>query len=296
MSSSCAPVGGWAWGRGVEFFSAARERGSMCLLDQIDAGRSHYDLMRKQSEQWEGWSLEKFVYPPDEYFQRSQREWELADFILVQSSWVRDCLVSQGVSLDKMVCVPPVYETESDRPVGPRGRNGSGPLRVLYVGNLSIMKGIQYLVKATRCFSKQLLQVKAVGPVRLSAQALSQLPDNITVTGPVARDQIQVFLDRADVLVLPTISDSFPVTQLEAMACGLPVVISDQAGSIVEHGRTGLIVKTGSVQDLVEALDCLASDRELCANLGRNATEAVKEFNLTNFGRSLRTIVERKVQ
>ena len=82
--------------------------------------------------------------------------------------------------------------------------------------------------------------------------------------GPVTRKQAAEFYRNADVFILPTLSDGFAITQLEAQAHGLPVIASKNCGKVVENGVNGIILDEPSAACIAHAVrDCIASPDRL---------------------------------
>jgi len=81
-----------------------------------------------------------------------------------------------------------------------------------------------------------------VGPIGISEEALACVPSNMTFHGPVSRDRTEAYYRSADLFVLPTLSDGFALTQLEAMTHGLPVIATPNCAEVVSDGVDGLIV------------------------------------------------------
>jgi len=82
--------------------------------------------------------------------------------------------------------------------------------------------------------------------------------------GPVTRKETAEKYKAADVFILPTLSDGFAITQLEAQAHGLPVISSKHCGGVVEHGHNGIILQEPSVACIAAAIrDCVADPNRL---------------------------------
>jgi len=82
--------------------------------------------------------------------------------------------------------------------------------------------------------------------------------------GPVTRKQSADFYKRADVFILPTLSDGFAITQLEAQAHGLPVIVSKFCGKVVESGRNGILLEEPSAACIAATVrDCIADPDRL---------------------------------
>ena len=98
-----------------------------------------------------------------------------------------------------------------------------------------------------------------VGPVEPGLQDHLNLPANVERVGPVSRSVVEMYYRQADLFILPTHSDGFAITQLEALARGLPVIASRQCGDVVVDGHNGRlidVVTTDGIEEQVRwALD-----------------------------------------
>jgi glycosyltransferase involved in cell wall biosynthesis len=98
-----------------------------------------------------------------------------------------------------------------------------------------------------------------------------------------ARADIPVLLNALDIFVLPSLSEGLPMSVLEAIACGLPVVATEVGGmpEVVVHGHTGLLVSSQDVEQLTAALVTLIQQPGLRRRLGRQGrARAVAHFSL----------------
>jgi glycosyltransferase involved in cell wall biosynthesis len=258
--------------------------GAVALVDQIDPARVEYDIVRDEAAKWPGWELVP-LNPPDAYFDRLAAEWDAASGVVVNSRWAADALVRQGVAREKLHVVPLAYES---RAVGASPRNPSGrPLVVLWLGNVILRKGIQYLIEAARQLTDRAIRFVVAGPVGITPHAVATAPANVEFRGRVTRDRATREYLAADVFVLPTLSDGFALTQLEAMAHGLPVIATSNCGAVVDHGRDGLIVPAGDARLLAEAVAALDDDRGRVAAMGEAALAKSRQFSLAAYAARL---------
>jgi glycosyltransferase involved in cell wall biosynthesis len=273
----------------LETVKVLRDRGVFTVVTQVDPARVEYEIARREAAKWPGWAPAPPEIP-DAYFDRLAAEWDAADAVVVNSKWSADALVQQGVPREKLHVLPLSFEPDADADnavyrtaAGSKDR----PVVVLWLGNVIRRKGIQYLVEAARLLAGRPIRFVVVGPIGISKKAIAEAPPSVEFVGPVTRDRTGTYYRSADLFVLPTLSDGFAITQLEAMAHGLPVVATPCCGAVVEHGADGLIVPAGDAAALATAVADLADDPDKRANMGRRALLKARTFSLANVASSL---------
>jgi glycosyltransferase involved in cell wall biosynthesis len=148
-------------------------------------------------------------------------------------------------------------------------------------------------VEAARALHAEQIEFILVGPVGISDSAIRSFPSNIELLGPVTRAEVGEVFRSAHVFVLPTLSDGFGVTQLEAMAYGLPVITTSNCGKIVVDGVNGFIVPARDSQRLAWALSRLAGDRALLRELSCAALQTIEAYAIPSNGRVINQQVAR---
>jgi glycosyltransferase involved in cell wall biosynthesis len=145
------------------------------------------------------------------------------------------------------------------------------------VGQIAHRKGIKILLDAARRLSGRRLEFILVGPL-VSPELLRDMPVNVRWLGAMAHEDAADQLQLADVLVLPSLEDAYPLVTMEAMATGLPVIVSDHAGTseLITNGLDGLIVPAGQVTPLEEALRQLLEDQALRITMGIAARRRIE--------------------
>jgi glycosyltransferase involved in cell wall biosynthesis len=174
------------------------------------------------------------------------------------------------------------------RPPGP----GTGPLRVLFLGQVILRKGIQYLIKSAQLMADWNVRFDVVGPVGISQKAISSAPDNVFFHGRATRDQIGGWYAQADVFVLPTLSDGFAITQIEAMAYGLPVIATPCCGAVVTDGVDGWIVPPRDCHALAQALHRYIHQPQVLRAHQEQARLKARQFSLEQLGDNLTRLEE----
>jgi glycosyltransferase involved in cell wall biosynthesis len=259
------------------------------VVDQIDPGRVEEEIVQAETAKWPSWqALPGGI--PDAYFHRLEQEWHLATRVVVNSDWSRNALIRQGVPPEKLAVIPLCYEPSMDR--CPRRDVGSeAAVTVLWLGLVILRKGIQYLMEAARVLRHQRVRFIVAGPIGISPEAVASAPDNMQFLGPISRSHVPDMYDSADIFVLPTLSDGFAITQIEAMAHGLPVITTPNCGKVVTDGEDGRIVPAADAPALAAAIEGMASNRAALLKMSHNAIRTVQRFSVEESTERLRHLL-----
>ena len=210
---------------------------------------------------------------------RVAAEYALAGRIRVASTFSRSSMVANGVDAAKVHVLAYPVDVGRFAPVAEPGQ-ANGPLRVCSVATLARAKGFPVLIEAARALGPGRVRLRLVGGTdsRASRRILERLRAGVELTAaPV--EQIQDAYRDADLFVLPTLHDGYGFVVAEAMASGLPVVVTATCGAadLVEEGRTGWIVREDDVDALAAALRSAMERRAELPAMGRAARLAVQE-------------------
>ena len=135
----------------------------------------------------------------------------------------------------------------------------------MWLGTLCLRKGFPYALEAARKLEKHPVNFTFAGPSDIDLRQI-KWPGNANYIGQVPRISVRGIWESHDLFLLPTLSDGFAITQIEAMAHGLPVITTDRCGDVVEDGLSGIKIQAGSTEAIVEAvLRFLDGEIELAA-------------------------------
>ena len=251
-------------------FETAKRFGCRTVLGQIDPGPVEMHLVQ-QLERQSG--VADSEWPESEYWEDWRAECELADAIVVNSEWSRDALMQEGIPAERMHVIPLAYEkTKADQILVrnfPSVFSTDRPLRVLFLGQVILRKGIRELADAINLLQGYPVEWTIVGGGNLQLlKHLKTLPQTV-VAGSVSRLEVADYYRRADVFVLPTHSDGFALTQLEAAAWSLPIIASERCGTVVIPGETGLRLNDVTGQNIADCIHSLLADPALLEKLSR---------------------------
>lgn len=174
----------------------------------------------------------------------------------------------------------------------------------LFVGRLVREKGVLELISAYATLDESLR--RHVGLVfvgdgvcrgQLEERAASISPGVIRFAGFAQREQLAAYYALAEMLVLPTYADTWGLVVNEAMACGLPVILSAAAGcgpDLLKENWNGVLVPPRDVASLASAMRNLADQPELCATMGANSAQHILLYSPKEWSRGIVRLVEAK--
>lgn len=274
-----------------EIFQTANKRGHAMLLEQtILPTILEEKLMRETEQDWPGWQP-GLEFNDQQLAAREQEEWELADRIVVGSPFVAEGLADCGVAAEKIHVVPYGVDSRRFSPT-PSHSSGGRPLRVLFVGEVGLRKGVPYLLEALARLDSKLVEARLAGGVVLDRDRLSRYADRAQILGPVPRSEMPELFRWADVFVLPSVVEGSATVTYEALMSGLPVITTPNSGSIVQDGQSGRIVPVRDIDALAAAIAEYAEDPALLESHRAGANAARAHADVTRYARNLLTLFE----
>jgi glycosyltransferase involved in cell wall biosynthesis len=175
----------------------------------------------------------------------------MIDQYIALTEFARAQFVAGGLPAERIVTKPNFLAEDP----GPGTQRRSG---LLFVGRLVAEKGIGILLQAAQGLTgQQHLTIVGEGPLRSEVDAVARSHAHVTYLGERSREQVLRLMQSSKALVFPSQwYEGFPMTMVEAFACGLPVVASNlgSMAAIVEHERNGLLVASGDVLAWIEAM------------------------------------------
>lgn len=221
---------------------------------------------------------------PDRPPRRLVEEVALADRLMVQSPFVANFLIAHGVAPGRIVLLPLGADTGHFAPSAatrPAGR----PFQAIYVGHMSLRKGVHLLLEAWRRAALPDAELLLVGPVvdDFGRRLLADLPPNVRHLGVLDRDRLVARLQASDLFVFLSLVEGGPLVVLEALGCGLPCLLSEPSRSVVRPGVEGLLVPARDSEAAAEGLRRLVTDGAERAAMGSAARRRAEQFDWARF-------------
>ena len=263
-------------------FEEAKGLGKACIYDMpigyYHAWKERQDALMRTYADWlpSGRPAARFCVSVEQ----KEREMELADLVLAPSSFV---LRTIREYVDKEVRVAP-YGVDAEKWFPIEEEVEPEPFRFLYVGHVSVRKGLPLLFKAWKAADIEDACLDLVGLWHLAERGKALLPQRIHYLGHCSPEALRSHYQRSQVLVFPSYFEGRGLVIGEAMACGLPVVASDASGaSDIIDDSCGRIFAAGDLDALVECLRFFDRNRERVPAMGRAARAKAETLTWGNY-------------
>jgi glycosyltransferase involved in cell wall biosynthesis len=259
-------------GHALQSLRRAKQRGMITVIERASSHpATMVELLREEHRRWQ-----VLFHLPMWNYTRLLREIAEADYITTPSAFARDSMMAHGVSENKLIRIPFGVDSQYFTPARTQTAH---PFRALFAGQVSIRKGIPYLLEAWQRLGWLDAELWIAGNVTRDFAAIRErwrdLP-GITFLGH-ARDVLSLY-QQSDVFVFPSIEEGSALVTYEAMACGLPIITTPNAGSVARDSEEGYIVPIRNVEALCAALERLRADAPLRERMARAARARAEEF------------------
>ena len=260
-------------GTGLSAGAVAKARGAAYICDRGSAHVRWQDRMLREE-----YAMLDLAFPgvDPRVIDKETREYALADAITVPSGFALASFVEMGVAADKLHRIPYGVDLSAFHAGAGRDRE----FRVLFVGMLSVRKGLHELLQGYQAAGLVNSRLVLVGPAAPETGALlARFPvAALERTGALPRAHVAAEMSRASVLVLPSVEEGLALVMAQALACGLPVIASRNTGAedLFADGGEGFIVDVRDAQAIAERLTRLADDRALLDSMSEAAARRVE--------------------
>lgn len=270
-------------GCALQTFREARKQGIAAIYEQT-SGYWHWlrRLMAEEAERNPEFAeLLPILSDSERHLAWKEQELQLAGTIFVPSQHARRTLA--GIVEEEKIRVVPYGAP----PVRERKRinlDPAQPLQILFVGLLAQHKGIGYLLEAVGLMPGQ-AELTLVGARYRPNAKVDEACRRWRWFETLPHFRLLELMREADVLVLPSLSDAFGLVITEALASGLPVIVTPNAGAseLIDDGREGFIVPIRDAAAIAERLDILYRDRELLARMSQQAQAAAERNSWASY-------------
>ena len=274
---------GWA-NYATQSFIAAKRAGAITVLE---SGSCHIDYQAELlATEYKKWGL---TYPavPAATRDRMRREYLQADYIMTLSQFARHSFITQGIPATKVLTVP----CGIDLAQFTTPRHPTEKFTVLFVGLVSLRKGVQYLLQAWHeaGLSQAVSQLIIIGSLQKDFLAIRHLlprDSNVIFAGGMSRQQLTKHYAQAHCFVMPSIEDGFGMVLGEAMAMGLPVIASTHSGApdIITTSVDGFLYSPYDVTALAKQLAWCYTNPTQANTMGVHGQQTIQKYTWAAYG------------
>ena len=273
MLGECSPL-----------FAAGKQRG-LTVVTEIYIPLSTERIVAQERQNFPDWEPDT----PDFAAIRRERGAEnallaLTDFAICPSKAARDDLVQNfGFTQERTAIVPYGINPELLSVCNESVRG-----RVLFAGTAELRKGIHYFAMAAEKLAARGLhyEFRVAGDVQHSVANQKQCR-YLTFLGRIPRGEMAREFAAADLFVMPSLAETGPEVNYEALACGVPVVTTPEARGVVRDGIEGRIVRARDPEVLANAIVEIIEDREKRDRMARASRERARDFTWECYGERL---------
>lgn len=270
------------------------------ICSAVEHGSFHLEasetVMREEAQRWGVRGA--LPIPPHWLIEKENREFASADCIHLLSTAARDSFLRFGVPLNKIVVNPCGVDLSAFCP----GNKCDDVFRVIQVGGINLRKGVVTALSAFADFKVPAAQMWFVGGTlqgtEIEEVAEKFVSSRVRFISPVPQFKLNELYQQSSVFVLASLEDGFGMVVTQAMACGLPVIISENVGArdLVQDGVNGFVVPVGDPVAITERLRYLHDQPQRCREMGRLARKTVEAgYGWQDYGDRLVASIQARV-
>ena len=266
----------------------AKRIGAVAILDQMIGHLSAGNRVLAEERRLHPEIPTDFRPAPARQVRRCGREVREAEYILAPSDYVRTSVIEAGAAAERVFLLP--YGADTDM-FGREAEPPTPPFRILFAGHIGLRKGVIYLLEAVRRLNLPDIELVLLGRIEGNGDWLAPWRDIFVHRAHLPHPQIPAVFAAAHVYVYPSLHEGSTVSIYEAMASGLPVVTTPNAGSVVRDGTDGYVVPIRDVDALAQRIETLYRDGDLRRKMGASARRQALEHTWDAYARRLSSLL-----
>lgn len=276
-----------AWGNyALVSMQVARRHGARVVIERGSTHPHYQDAILREEFERYGVHVER-AHP--QIIEKGLEEIERADRVVIPSEFVRRSFVEAGVPAGKLATIPYGIDLAAFRAEPKRDET----FRVLFVGNIGIQKGVHYLLEAWKRLGMRDAELVLAGRVEEEMRGVLARYDGLfTLRGHVPHEELYREYSNASVFVLPSLQEGSALVTYEAMACGVPLLVSENTGSVVRDGLDGWVIPIRDVESLMAKLAWFRDHPAEASAMGASAAVHVQQFTWARYTQQVVRVYE----
>ena len=278
--NSCDIFHGWL-GYSLNTLDKFRGSGTKILIDVYTAHPEH--RRKLLSEEYKKFDLD-YRIPDEPLWKKYIKEIELADYLLAPSEYVYNSCTSEGVPEEKIKVIPFGVDLQRFNPV----KKSDSLFRLIYVGMISVNKGVYYLLEACKHLRLPKSELVLIGHLQPEFKDIAANYNSLLRHLPhISNDQLLNWYGNSSVFVFPSLTEGSAMVTYEAMACGIPSIVTENSGSMVRDKVDGFIIPIRDIESLKEKILFFYENEEKRKEMGKSARKRAEQFTWERYGHQL---------
>lgn len=217
------------------------------------------------------------------------QETKSTEYVLAASQFVENSYTSIGFDKNKIKICPYGVDLKSFSYKRRKMKNENEVINFVFVGGTKQLKGISYLMDAFMKLPPEKALLTVVGNVNLSEELITHYKKKIKFTGTLLHAEVAKVLKKNDVMIFPSLGDGFGLSALEAMACGCPLICTENSGvsDLVTEMKNGFVIPAQEVEGIINRVDWFLNNREILPEMGENAYNTAKEYTWDEYNKKV---------
>lgn len=294
---STDPFALWGYnGSSAASFAIAREQGRTCILDRTNGDFRVYNrMMSEVQDRYADWFIATEREEPNTTIRNDQREYELADRILVGSPFAASTIAEATGDADIARKVRVLNYCYDEALFGglppPAAADPAAPVRFLFLGLLIPRKGIHHVLEAIARIPRELAELTIVGELKIPPKAFAPYADRVNWIPTVPRAEVPQIMHSHHVFLLPSYFEGAGITLYEALAAGNALIQSDRCAPAVTPD-TGIMLDRIDTDTLHAAMMKVIEDRALLDRWRAAAPARAREFTFANYRANIAALLD----
>jgi glycosyltransferase involved in cell wall biosynthesis len=272
----------------------------LSIIAVIERGSSHAmvqrDILMEEYNKWGGPTDDLRRSFTQARLDQELLEYDLADYIVIPSSFVERTFLDNDVPPEKLIKMPFGVDLRSFQQLPKQDTI----FRVVFAGGMSLRKGIPYLLQAFAELNLPQAELWLVGGKLPEIEPFfKRYEGTFRYFGHQPQARLHAYYSQCSVFAICSVEEGMALVQLQGMACGLPLICTPHTGGddLVEDGEEGFVVPIRNVEALKEKILYLYKHQEICCEMGQAAKHKVQQgYSWNSYGARIANAYQRILQ
>ena len=226
---------------------------------------------------------------------RLKEEIERTQLFLVPSRFVRKSLLFSNVKEEQIMICPYGTNFKPEEKIYKKNKNDK--IRAVYVGNVTALKGIHYLLEAVLKIPEENFHLTVVGSYNNENNIFTKYMSRINFVGRIPHKKVKEILNRSDIFIFPSLGEGLSLAVLEAMSCGLPCIVTKNSGAndAIIEGINGFEVDIQDIDIIKEKIEWFIQNKSFIPEMGKAAIEKVQEYTWENYEYRVSNLLKKRL-